>query len=332
MQALNDLASVAFPKSWYYACPLNGIDRRPAAVSLGRRELVAFRTAAGDAAVLDGRCVHLGAKLAAGCVVGNSLQCPMHEWKFDVHGKCVRIPASETIPEFARQGRYTSGVLGGHLFFSNSSEPAFDLPFFAGVGPDQLHPSRPFAFDVDVPWYMVGANGFDLQHFRAAHDRTLLEEPFIDQPSPFARRIRATFSVAGNGIRDRLTRWVSGPKVTMTVTSWCGTAILVSAEFRRTTSYGMVWVTPLSPVRSRLRTIVWVPRARTAAGRMLFDPADAAVRRSFIRTFMLDDRNRSAGIRYSPGTLIGADAVLAGYLQWLQSVAVGETWASHTGT
>jgi hypothetical protein len=206
------------------------------------------------------------------------------------------------------------------VFVASDPRPPFDCPFFAGVSPDDLVPARPFVMEVGLPWHMVAANGFDLQHFRAAHDRTLLNEPIIEQPSPFSRTIRATFAVSGSGWRDRLTRAFSGPQVTMSVTSWSGTMILVTARFRRTTSYGMVCVTPLTADRSRLTTIVWVPRSRGALGRALFDPVDAAVRRSFIRAFMRSDQGRSEGTRYTPGTLIDADAALRDYFTWLEGI------------
>src|SRR5206468_2091259 len=98
-----------------------------------------------------------------------------------------------------------------------------------------------------------------------------------------------------------------------------------SAEFRRTTSYGMVCVTPVDERTSRLRTIVWVPRSPGAVGRALFDPIDAAVRRSFIRAFVRADQERSDGIRYNPGTLIDADATVADYFRWLAALVRGKS-------
>jgi len=84
-------------------------------------------------------------------------------------------------------------------------------------------PAEPFEFFVDTPWYIVGANAFDLQHFGVAHDRTLVDEPLVESPSPFARRITATYDVTGSGWRDELTRRFSGPRVRMSVTVWAGT-------------------------------------------------------------------------------------------------------------
>lgn len=308
------------PASWYYALPLAQLRDGPASVRLLTDEFVAFQTESGRVVMLDGKCVHLGAQLAKGCVVGERIRCPFHEWEYGADGRCERIPASAEVPEFARQRSYPTAVLGGQVFFFNRPEACFDVPFFAGRTADELLPAKPFDFELEVPWYMVAANGFDLQHFRTAHDRTLLGEPEVSQPSDFSRRICCHFDVSGTGLRDRLTRAFSGPKVKMTVTSHCGTVIYVSAEFRRTTSYGMVAVTPVDEVRSRIRTIVWVRRSASAAGRMLFDPVDAGIRRSFIRAFVGADRDRSAGIRYTPETLIDADTVLADYLRWIGNI------------
>jgi hypothetical protein len=269
---------------------------------------------------MDRRCAHQGADLAAGSVRGETIGCPLHAWEYGSDGRCVRIPAQSDIPAFARQMTYPAEERGGLVFFFNRPTPLFALPWFDGMPPDQLRRAAPFEFEVEIPWYMVGANGFDAQHFRAAHDRTLDGPHTVDCPAPHARRITATFAVTGTSIRDRLTRAFSGPKVTLSVTVWAGTLIFVSATFRRTTSYGMVSVDPIGPTRSRMRTVVFVPRSRNVVGRALFDPLDARVRRSFIREFVKSDADRSEGIRYNPATLIDADRELASYMSWLHEL------------
>jgi hypothetical protein len=41
----------------------------------------------------------------------------------------------------------------------------------------------------------------------------------------------------------------------------------------------------------------------------------------FIRAFMMDDANRSDGVRYNPSRLIEADHVLGDYLSWLMALS-----------
>ena len=317
------------PRGWYYLCDVRQLNRGPVGFELGPRKLVAFRDASGAAAVIDARCSHMGADLARGRVCDGKIHCPLHDWEYDGGGRCVRIPATGEIPPFARQVSYPATEIGGHVVFHNAPAPGFPMPFYDGVTPADLLPAEPFEFVVDAPWYIVGANAFDLQHFRVAHDRTLVDEPVVDNPSPFARRITATYDVTGSGWRDELTRRFSGPRVRMSVTVWAGTNVLVTAAFARTTSYGMVFVRPLDENRTHLRTIVWVPRRRGALARALVDPVDAMIRRRFIRAFMADDATRSVGVDYNPATLIAADRTLADYMTWL--AALGNGVASGAG-
>lgn len=309
-----------FPASWYYLGHSLDLKRGPIGVDVGYRRYVGFLASTGPV-VIDARCSHLGADLARGCVTGDSIRCPFHSWEYGPDGRCNRIPSTTDIPAFARQQAYPVAEIGGHVFFFNRPVALFPLPFFDDTTPAELRPAKPFQLIAEIPWYLVGANGFDIQHFRSAHDRTLVGQHVVDQPCKFARRICASFDVTGDSIHDRLTRWFSGPQVRMTVTDWCGNLILVTAKFRRTTSYGLVTAVPLGLDRTLVRVIVWVRQSQNHLARMLFDPLDAMVRRSFIRRFIKSDADRSVGVRYNPATLIEADRELAGYLDWLKNIS-----------
>jgi hypothetical protein len=211
--------------------------------------------------------------------------------------------------------------MGGHVMFYNAPVAPFAMPFYDGCSVEEFEPAEPFDIVIDAAWYMIGANGFDVQHFRVAHGRSLIGEPVVDAPAAFARRMVASYEVAGGNLRDRFTRAVAGPRVRMTVTSWAGTLILVTAEFRRTTTYGMVFVQPLGEHRTRVRTILWLPRRRGMVGRAVLAPIDRRVRRGFIRAFLADDAARSQGARYNPATLIDADREMAAYLDWLAALS-----------
>jgi phenylpropionate dioxygenase-like ring-hydroxylating dioxygenase large terminal subunit len=253
------------------------------------------------------------------------LACPLHGWEYGANGICERIPAGEPVPAFARQQSFPVQELGGHVFFFSREEARFPLPFFEGVSAGELLPARPFELLAEAPWYFVGANGFDIQHFRMAHDRTLLEEPEVTSPSQFARRVVAHFGVSGHSLQDRLTRWIAGSKVRMEVTVWGGTVILVRASFARTTTYGMFNVLPIDGERTRGRVIVWIRRSKTALGRLFFDRMNAAVRRMFIQAFLRSDLHRIAGLRYQPGNLIAADQIMADYFKWLETASNTQT-------
>ena len=309
------------PTSWFHFCASRELDRGPVSVELGGREFVGYRAESGRAVILAGRCSHMGANLANGVVKGERLVCPLHGWEYAADGACEKIPGTETIPAFARQCSYPVEERGGHVFFFNHWRARFPLPFFEGLQSDQLLAAQPFELVAEVPWYFIGANGFDVQHFRMAHDRILVGELQVSSPSPFARRIVATYEVTGNSGWDRLTRRIAGSRVTMSVTAWCGSLIFVRAEFARTTSFGIFNVLPLDTNRTRGRVIVWVKRSENSFGQNVFDPINAWIRRTFIRTFLQSDLPRIAGLRYQPNNLIPADRTLAEYFAWLETVA-----------
>ena len=67
------------------------------------RDLVVFRTESGTARVFDAYCAHLGAHFGhGGQVVGETLRCPFHAWRYDGEGVCVEIPYAKKIPPKAR--------------------------------------------------------------------------------------------------------------------------------------------------------------------------------------------------------------------------------------
>ena len=313
-----------YPASWYLFCKSRDLGRRPLGREVLGRRLVAFRTASGQAAVLEGRCAHLGADLGAGCVVEDALQCAFHNWRYSADGRCVHIPASSEVPEFARLRSFPAVERHGFLFFFNGAKAIFPLPFFPGLDPDEFRAAKPFDAELQCPWWMVGANVFDVQHFRAAHDRKLISQPVVENPSPYARRISASFSVVGASLRDHLVRALAGPRVEMSFTDWCGNIIFATPKFRRTTSYGMLITEPLGRQCVRVHGIVFVRRSRTAAGRWLIDPLHALVRRYFIKAFLQSDAKLGTkGLIYNPGGLIEGDGELIRYFDWLASISSG---------
>jgi nitrite reductase/ring-hydroxylating ferredoxin subunit len=317
-----------FPVSWYLFGASREL-RRPVSRDLLGRRLVAFRTSEGKPVVLDARCSHLGCDLGKGQVRGERIQCPFHQWEYGADGRCEHIPAASSPPAWARQTAYACVERHGYLFFFNGSEPLFPLPFFDGESPEDFVAAQPFGTTLACPWYMIGSNAFDLQHFKAAHERRLVGEPRVDCPHPFARRASASFSVSGDSLQDRLTRWFAGDEVEMAITDWCGTIMCATATFRRTRSYGFVVTEPRADGRVTVRVIVFVRRSAGAAGRLLRDPIQLWIRRTFIRRFLSSDAARLDGAAYNPRSLIDADRDLAEYFDWLAHVSRGAPKAQH---
>jgi phenylpropionate dioxygenase-like ring-hydroxylating dioxygenase large terminal subunit len=83
----------ALRRGWYPVARTLDLDRPRQAMLLGRR-LVVFRTLDGYPRVLPDRCLHRGGALHRGAVIGDSIECPHHGWRWrGADGQCVYIPS-----------------------------------------------------------------------------------------------------------------------------------------------------------------------------------------------------------------------------------------------
>ena len=324
----------AWPIGWYVAARSEQLKRQPLRTHLFGRRLVCYRASSGQPVAMDAQCWHMGADLSAGSVMGDQIVCPFHGWRYGSSGHCEFIPAQPDLPRCAKQQTYHVTEHAGRVFVFPSATASYPLPFFMATGPDDLIAAPPFEFVLHCPWWLVGINGFDLQHFAAAHDRRLIAPPTVESPHPAARRIVATFEVCGQSWRDRLTRRLAGRLVTMDVTVWSGTLAFVMAHFHdserlndaapRTTSYGMTEIQPLlsAPTPQSLVRVTIFRRRRPGLGAI--DWLDARVKRHFIRAFLKPDTQLLNDARYNPNHLIDADRQMIVYLCWLVAASHGE--------
>lgn len=66
------------------------------------KDLVIWRSEAGELSVLDAFCPHLGAHLGhGGKVKGESIECPFHAWQFGTKGQCTAVPYAKHVPRKA---------------------------------------------------------------------------------------------------------------------------------------------------------------------------------------------------------------------------------------
>ncbi len=315
-----------WPRGWYVVGQSRHLTRGPIGIELFGRRLVCFRSARGNPVVMDARCWHMGADLSAGSVVKDQIVCPFHGWRYGVSGRCEHIPSQIEIPTCAQQRHYCAAEFAGHVFVFPESQSDYPVPFFAGTDPLDLVAAPPFEFVIGCPWWLVGTNGFDLQHFDGPHHRRLVSLPFIEATHSAARRIVATFEVCGEDWRDRLTRRFAGHRVTMDVTVWSGTLAFVMAHCHNSptwdsdvggaTSYGMTEISPVSSPDKKSRVRVTIFRHRRPRLGFL-DWFDVRIKRYFIRSFLEPDTLLLDGAKYDPNHLIDADRQMIEYLHWL---------------
>jgi phenylpropionate dioxygenase-like ring-hydroxylating dioxygenase large terminal subunit len=238
----------AFPRSWYPLC-------RSGEVAPGRalrREafgvpLAVFRTASSKVGALHAECSHMGADLARGRVVGERLQCPLHNWEYGVCGGCERIPAVEEIPGRARQAALVCEEHFGLVFGWLGGEPAFKFPSFERT--DASLYSGALAMDFDAPYQVLAANSFDSQHFATVHNRILLEPPALRRLSPYHISVNFRARVGGGQAHDRLLRRFGVDTVELSAHCWGGNNML--AYNARTNARILLALLPLDANRTR---------------------------------------------------------------------------------
>ncbi|MCK0175390.1 aromatic ring-hydroxylating dioxygenase subunit alpha [Mycolicibacterium sp. F2034L] len=147
----------------------------PQSATLLDTNLVVFRDSTGAARVTDRRCIHRGANLADGKVVGDNIQCPYHGWQFDGStGACARIPslpADGRIPPKAAIKSYPVIERFGHVW-TCLGDPVFDLP------------DPPEIADLDLDWRSAEPIHADCGFMAATENfRDMAHFPFVHEPS-----------------------------------------------------------------------------------------------------------------------------------------------------
>jgi nitrite reductase/ring-hydroxylating ferredoxin subunit len=308
----------AYPASWYLFCESRQLRDKPFSQHILGRQLVAYRKASGQVTVMDAHCAHLGADLGCGTVVGETIQCPFHHWRYGADGICTSIPHVGQIPPFARLRTYPVAERHGSIFFFNGCEPLFPLPFMLNADPADFVAAKVFRYVADCNWYMNSAHAFDTQHFAAVHDRRLLAPPAVDCPAPYARRNSYHAEIIGQSIFDRILRVVAGHTVNITLTIWGGNMAVITADFGRVRSGFLMAMQPLENGQTLCQGIVYARRTRKLLRG--FAPLDLGVRRLFTFGYLADEARRLRGTRYNPASLGPNDQDMVEFFQWAASL------------
>jgi 3-ketosteroid 9alpha-monooxygenase subunit A len=163
------------PNSWFqvlYADELAPGEVKP--LKLLGRDLVAFRGEDGTAHVLDAFCAHLGAHLGVGgTVVGDTIRCPFHAWRFDGGGRCVEVPYAKRIPPKAQIRPWEVRERNGIIFVWHHEEgapPDFEIPEIAGWGdPEFTRSWQKYVWTVRTHPQEIMENAIDWPHFHSVH-------------------------------------------------------------------------------------------------------------------------------------------------------------------
>ena len=80
--------------AWVFACPADELEKEDViGFEHHGRKYAVYRDEDGDYFASDGLCTHEGVELCDGIVLGNIIECPRHQGRFDVrNGKALGSP------------------------------------------------------------------------------------------------------------------------------------------------------------------------------------------------------------------------------------------------
>jgi nitrite reductase/ring-hydroxylating ferredoxin subunit len=177
VRTVTDRFPFPIPNGWFAVA--RSADLAPGSVRSAHyvgRDLVVYRTAAGQARVLDAYCPHLGAHLAVGGTVEDAtIACPFHGWRFDgATGTCVEIPYARTdrIPAKASLRAYPVVERNGLVFVwyhAQDGPPFYEVPDVPELTDPAWQAPHAIEFRVATSCQEMAENNHDHAHFKYVH-------------------------------------------------------------------------------------------------------------------------------------------------------------------
>lgn len=163
---------------WYVASFSRDVTRQPLERWILDEPVVFYRTEAGEAVALEGRCAHRQFPLGQGTLVGDDIQCPYHGFTYARDGRCVRIPSQPRAPEACRIKSYPTVEKWKWIWIwmgnPDLADPAL-IPDHGDIGltdPDFVS-AEVYHEEVEARHQLLHDNLLDLSHVAFLHGKTL---------------------------------------------------------------------------------------------------------------------------------------------------------------
>ncbi|MCU7805930.1 MAG: Rieske 2Fe-2S domain-containing protein [Candidatus Thiodiazotropha sp. (ex Lucinoma borealis)] len=243
-------ATKGYPRSWYpiaRSSELKGGQHQ--AIRAFSADWILFRGISGEAGFLRRHCPHMGADLVQGGVNENSIECPLHGWRFSRMGVCDHIPAlKKSLPHIETKSLpcYESY---GIIFVFWGENPEYELPLPPQMEGDLIC-SHVHTIELETEHHTPCLNTFDLQHFERIHNRRFVERPKIFSQYGVHLQIEYKAAIIKRRWSDYIMAWI-GPSNTRVVIDCWGSSLLMLYN-RDTKIGGMVAMLPIEHNQSRV--------------------------------------------------------------------------------
>ena len=170
--------SFAVKNGWYVIARTHEITRDPLERWLLGEPVALYRTEAGDAVAIGGRCPHRHFPLAAGCLRDDSLVCSYHGLSFGPDGKCDGIPSQAHVPSSYKVRSYPVVEMWKWVWIWAGDPDLADPSLLPTADEIRLHEPgffyRPFYFhEIKARYQLLNDNLLDLSHLAFLHASTI---------------------------------------------------------------------------------------------------------------------------------------------------------------
>ncbi len=163
---------------WWVVAKSDEVSEKPLGRWILDKPVVLYRGSSGALIALEDRCPHRWAPLSHGGVLGDTIVCAYHGFRFGADGKCSLIPTQEKIPEKVRVQAYPIEEVDGYIWIwlgdpaKASAAKIPQLSFLSGPG---WHGVSGY-MEVNANYFMLQENVLDLTHFGFLHAGSLDQE------------------------------------------------------------------------------------------------------------------------------------------------------------
>lgn len=183
-----------FPDGWYRLAASK--DLEPGKIEyrecLGR-QLVVYRSQDGRSVhAMSAFCPHLGANLAHGCVKGEQIECPFHQWQLRPDGKVGHVPYTNKLPVRTQQETWPIREKHGQVFIYYRGgghkacaldEVPYEIPDIPEVEDGRfVHRGVHDAGTVKMHLIEFAENSVDFAHFAPVHGEMFIPWTAIKVP------------------------------------------------------------------------------------------------------------------------------------------------------
>jgi 3-ketosteroid 9alpha-monooxygenase subunit A len=193
-----------YPRGWFVVAFSTDIAKGQAcSLSYLGQKLVAFRSEDGAVHVLDAYCAHMGADLADGKVIGDTIECPFHAWRYCGTGECVAIPYAKKIPVKARQRVWLTREVNGLVLLHHDPAgraPDFEIPTIPEYGTSGWLPWATKIYRVKTHPREIVENLADRAHFPRVHNTEIDDFGFEVKDHTATQRVKGRARLPGGGV------------------------------------------------------------------------------------------------------------------------------------